>query len=910
MRRLAVWTLGALTCVVLSAAAPARGDVIRLAEVVVEGTPRGLVTIVVAVPAELRDETEITYEVRTSGAMEVLGHLTGKARSDGARARPIVLTLRVPAGADAGKMNAAEVLFRTATGRAYIVPIVLRVPVVRAVKLTGSREMRGLRTGDRLELTYRVTNSGNAPDTLVVEARGPTGWSVRVLRPARMIVPARGRLEFDVRVFVPPATNVGDHQLAVSLFGADGGDALSTVHTTLGVTGRAGQMAGLVLRPSIAAATSSAGSATITSAVLEGPVATGMYLRAQLSPNASRGGITTQGLAAVGAMTSPFAASLTGERWDIAAGHTGLQLSALSGVNLMGQGLSGHLETDRYEARGIVAQPSAGPASDGRLIGAGLWRQTTRGRFGGQLSTLSERGGYSGARELTAIGADYLSPLLGTVRVGGGLAHRTMRDESGVGYTLNASHERPSDRATLSVSHAPGGTAGFARAVDEWQFDGARVLNKRWSLDANASHSRDAGAVFSGMDVTAWSLGNRYALKPDLSLHLRGQSSRFTARAAASSIGDFGAAERRVTGGTEWRRGLVSMSAEGSVGVVMRSAELLGGRVYETSATQRGVRLGAMRAFERWGAVDVNASLESTAKGVGLPGSVLASSARWSGIPIVLAGRQMRLNTEASYQRLGDMQRALVTRATLIVALPLGLDLAMSAERNPFYRDAQGRAGWIAAVRVSAAARVFTPKALGPEGVVFEDRNMNGRHDAGEPGVDGVIVRRGDARATTDQAGRYRLPVQSRGRTRIDQGTLPLGLIAHPLLAADTLERLDLPVLPTGTLTVELDLVADEGGRVPTVDLQAAIVLMRDVSGFEWVGRRTSPTTAVFDGVPSGEYTLHFNFDGLREMLRVDEATRVILAPHEVRTLTVPLRGRAVRIFTPEGSRRSSGSRP
>ena len=170
-------------------------------------------------------------------------------------------------------------------------------------------------------------------------------------------------------------------------------------------------------------------------------------------------------------------------------------------------------------------------------------------------------------------------------------------------------------------------------------------------------------------------------------------------------------------------------------------------------------------------------------------------------------------------------------------------------------------------------------------------------------------MRRGDARATTDQAGRYRLPVQSRGRTRIDQGTLPLGLIAHPLLAADTLERLDLPVLPTGTLTVELDLVADEGGRVPSVDLRAAIVLMRDVSGFEWVGRRTSPTTAVFDGVPSGEYTLHFNFDGLREALRVDEATRVILAPHEVRTLTVPLRGRAVRIFTPEGSRRSSGSR-
>ena len=51
--------------------------------------------------------------------------------------------------------------------------------------------------------------------------------------------------------------------------------------------------------------------------------------------------------------------------------------------------------------------------------------------------------------------------------------------------------------------------------------------------------------------------------------------------------------------------------------------------------------------------------------------------------------------------------------------------------------------------------------ASGPgcdSGVVYEDRNANGRRDDGEPGIAGVHLSDGAQLVTTDSAGRYTLP--------------------------------------------------------------------------------------------------------------------------------------------------------
>lgn len=898
MRRDSRAALCLLAATVLVAARPlAPGGTERLAALVTTGMPRGLVTVVVPVPEEFRGADEVTFEVRASGEMEVLGRRSGYAVTRGAPAKPLVLTLRVPAGADAGVLAAADVHFRS-RDRELIVPVVVRVALVRSISLHGARELRGLRVGDRLTLAYRVVNAGNATDTIVVDTHGPMGWTVRLARPARIVVPARGAIDVGATVVIPGSANVGDHPLSVSVRAINTTDVLSVVHTTLGIAGRSGRTAGVVLKPSVAMASTGGASVLSTGAVLEGPVALDTYLRAQLAPAVAAGGALTQGLSSVGAYATPISATLNGPYWDLAAGNVGLQLADLTGVNVMGQGATARVKRGGTEARAIAARPGAGRGMQGALAGAGYWRETTLGRVGGSVSYLSEQRGYATDRELTAAGLDYSTHALGTVVVSTSVAHRSTSTVSGAGLGATVAHERDGERAVLRATHAPGGTAAFARATDEVQLDYARTISDRWSADVSAMRSDDAGPVFSRMRVTSLSMGHRYLLNEATQVMLRAHGSAFDANTAEGSIGGFGADDRAIAAGGEWRRGTFSVTAEGSYGIVSRSNERFDGGTFTSAAAQRTARVGVSRAFDRWGALDAGASVELTDAGVGIPGEMVSATARWSSVPVNLLGRQARVNTEATYQRLGALQSSLVARSSATIALPGGLDLAMSVERNPFFRDAAGRASWIGAMRLSAATRVYATDALGPEGVVFEDRNRNGKHDEGEPGVGGVIVRRGESRARTNRDGTYRLAAHARGIARLDQASLPLGLISHPLLASDSIERLDLPVLPTATALLDLELVADDGGRLPQVDLEPGIVMLRDATGFEWVGRRTSATRAEFGGIPIGTYTVVFNGARVREPLRADEQV-IELRAGETRIAPVRLRSRAVRVFTP-----------
>jgi hypothetical protein len=877
-------------------------DAVRLPGVTSEGVPRGLVTVVVPIPAELRDEAEITYEVRLSGEIEILGRLRGAARTGGAPARPLILTLRVPALADAGELNAAEVHFRSASGREFVVPLILRVAVVRAVTLLGSREVRNLRAGDRLAMAYRVVNAGNAADSVRITVRGPVGWAARLDRPAIAIVPARSELAFTVSIGIPTAVNVGDHVLSVAVLEPATGDVHASIYTTIGITGRAGPAGGLVVKPTIATAVTSAGSTTFTGLEVSGAVSHDLKLRLNFTPGRGRESLTSQGLSAVGALDVPFSATLSGADWTVAAGNTSVQLSELAGMNVVGRGLTGEKRNDDVEAKALLAlSGSQGGRDDGFLAGAGYWRDTRYGRMGGAASFLAEgRGGLG--RELRAISADYRTPAIGTMVLGASLGHRTGGGTHGAAYGVSATHVRPTERLAFRASHAPGGTAAFARAVDELQFEGSRILTKRWIVDASGQRSWDAAPGASSMAVTSWSIGQRVAATTAIALTTRAQGSGFRADANGGA-GAFGADDRDLGVGVEWRRSLLAFSAEVAQGTVERSTELLSGTLDVSTAAQRRVRFSATRGSERWGVIDGSVSLDQTASGVGIPGEMWMSRARWSELPIRVGTRVVRAESELVFQRLGDLRSSVVWRSGLQAALPGGFDIELSAERNPFFRDRNGRAAWIAALRISASARVYSPRSMGPEGIVWEDRDLDGLRDATEPGVAGVVVRRGDAKATTDLSGRYRLPVDARGTSRIDQASLPIGLIAHPMLANDTIERLDIPVLPTGSVEVDFTPVADDDGRLPTVDLEPTVVILRDAAGFEWVGRRSGATSAKFDGIPVGEYTVAMNLTRLREPLRYEEGVRVTVDPRVPATVKVPLRLRAIRLFTPPRSR-------
>jgi hypothetical protein len=659
------------------------------------------------------------------------------------------------------------------------------------------------------------------------------------------------------------------------------------------------------VKPTVATAVTTAGSTTFTGLEVSGAVAHDLKLRLNVTPGRGRGSLTSQGLSAVGALDAPFAATLSGVDWSVAAGNTSVQLSELAGMNIVGRGLTGEKRNDEVEAKALLALPgSQGGRDDGFLAGAGYWRETRFGRLGGSASLLAE--GRAGlGRELRAVTADYRSPTIGTMVLGATVGHRTGGGTHGAGFGVSATHNRPSERVAFRASHAPGGTAAFARAVDELQFEGTRILAKRWIVDASGQRSWDAARDASSMATSSWSLGQRVVATDAISFTTRVQGSGFRAD-ANGGIGAIGADARDLGAGIEWRRSLLAFSAEVAQGTVERSTELLSGTLDVSRAAQRRVRLSATRGSDEWGVLDGSVSLDQTAPGVGIPGEMWMSRVRWSELPIRVGTRVVRAESEVVLQRLGDLRSSVVWRSGLRAALPGGFDIEFSAERNPFFRDRNGRAAWIAAMRISASTRVYSPRTMGPEGVVWEDRDLDGLRDALEPGVAGVVVRRGDAKATTDLAGRYRLPVDARGTSRIDQASLPMGLIAHPVLANDTLERLDIPVLPTGSVVVDFTPVADDDGRLPTVDLEPTVVILRDASGFEWVGRRSGGSSARFEGIPVGEYTVAFNLTRLREPLRYDEGVKVQVHPRVPATVRVPLRLRSIRIFTPPPSPRGT----
>ncbi|HKS07559.1 MAG TPA: hypothetical protein VJR92_14750, partial [Gemmatimonadaceae bacterium] len=384
----------------------------RTVALVAEAVPRGLVTVVIPVPAELRDAENVSFDVHETGDVEVLGRLHGQATTQGVP-RPLVLTMRVPAGADAGSIDAAAVLFRAADGREYVVPVVIKVTAVRDVMLTGPSEMRGLRNGDRVELAYRLFNAGNAVDTLQVDVIGPLGWSARLTRASLIVIDARRPLPLIVHLSVPPTANVGDHPLTITLRRPTQSDPAATVFTALGITGRAGEISGLVVRSTIASASTSRGQTTFTSAAIDGPVSANAFLRAQVSTDVTGDGLTMQGLGAVGAMSAPISASLYGRRWDVTAGTTGLELSPLTGVSLAGEGASARFSTDMWDFRSIAARPAIGRDAQGELVGAGYWRAQPFGRLGFSASRLSERGSFARGRELTSGGFDYTSKTTG-----------------------------------------------------------------------------------------------------------------------------------------------------------------------------------------------------------------------------------------------------------------------------------------------------------------------------------------------------------------------------------------------------------------------------------------------------------------------------------------------------------------
>src|SRR5690606_26102037 len=175
----------------------------------VAGAPRSLLSFVVPMPTELEPEGDVHFTVERSGAVELLGRMEGTLSGMGTR-RQLLLTLRVPADAQVGLLDIADVTFRTTDGRTLVVPLILRVPAVRALALESPTALTNLRQGDRVELNFVLRNTGNTFERTVIDLTAPNGWPMRSGTRTVVDVAPFETKDVLVRLVVPVGASAGD----------------------------------------------------------------------------------------------------------------------------------------------------------------------------------------------------------------------------------------------------------------------------------------------------------------------------------------------------------------------------------------------------------------------------------------------------------------------------------------------------------------------------------------------------------------------------------------------------------------------------------------------------------------------------------------------------------------------------
>jgi hypothetical protein len=235
-----------------------------------------------------------------------------------------------------------------------------------------------------------------------------------------------------------------------------------------------------------------------------------------------------------------------------------------------------------------------------------------------------------------------------------------------------------------------------------------------------------------------------------------------------------------------------------------------------------------------------------------------------------------------------------MARGGLTVSLPGAVTVRLSVERDPFLHG-YGTKPLIFGVRFQQSLRAPMLRRPATAGYVYRDLNGNRRRDAGEPGVGGVVIRRGAENVTTDARGKYRVAGDLRESIAVDDASLPSGWT--PFVGTSG----DIGLAPTTSAEIRFVVAARSGIAGVDVDLSRARVIARDASGREWAARMTGPFTATFDGLPVGRYNLELDFSGLTEPL-VPRAPVPLLSivPGEHPIIPVILDPRPLRIWRAE----------
>lgn len=882
--------------------------------VVAHGTPRSFQIVSVPVPAVFGDSSVVSFEVMALGTVPLLGARQGVLVPNGAPGRGFSLTVGVPARALAGRRRVAKVRFAAAGMTDVVTPVDIDVAPVRRVDPLVTPALVGGRAGSDVTLHVRLTNLGNAPDTVSVHLQPADTTGIAVLRAMDSESIALGvnmSRELVLRVAVPRSVQPSVVALAIGVRGSDGQErstAEASIEVVSGARGPGGSSP--VLTTALATPLGTArGAPVVASAVgVQGPVGRDLRIDGRWTRVGTSDPIAGAGLTRLGYYDIPPSLALSSSSWRVTGGGSGARLTDLTGGSAWGVGAAGLVDGDRWRGAGMIAAPGFGhrDPTTGVLAGATASHRVGAAWVTGSIAHMLEDQEVF-ERRLDALSVGARLPVALDATVDAEMAERSWAGGNAVGARLEAERRSAHDNATLRLLHAPGGSAAFAPARDELSASMSRVVAPRLLLSASGWWNSDAGVIARGMRSSGWTVQPQLSVSDRTSLSLRMQASDFDMAGAGTTLRT---AEHAVSAVLNTRR--TTLYGSGSFGVGTNARESANTATAMTF-DERLVR-STTEMIGGWtsalGTIELEASAERNLSGTGLTPDRSRVGVRLDRVAVY--PNWSGLYVSGSVQRtgwLGERQRATIGNLALSGELPYGLRATLGVQHNSFFAPSTGR--WTTVLGVERAMVLPQPRRR-RSGVVYEDLNGNGLRDEGEPGFAGAVVRSGPATVATSADGRFRVPAT--GRPVIDGRSLPAGWLPGATSPSSVRRSADLAVVPTSVIEVELVPVASSDGRMPAGDVHAADVMARDAADHLWMARQTPNGVAVFDALPPGDYRLELDLSRLAEPLTTREAlpTFAVQAAPSRRRYSVAVMPRPLKMWRPAPSAppNDSTSRP
>jgi hypothetical protein len=861
------------------------------AAVVVSARPREFTIARVAVPATMPVGEPVAFEIRALGGATIISRVSG-ALPAATDARALLITFGVPARASAGRAPVAEVLFTTRSGLREVVRVEVEIAMVHALRLDLLQQAVGSKPGGQIVLRYRLTNGGNAADTVAVRYDVPHDWKVsEQIDRNGIVVPKGASLERQAVVHVPNSANGGSFSIeihAANLAGVAQADEKLYVEIPSARQGPGSKA--IAIATSISSTTGSAGGGSALMGLSFGGT---LYRDVSIAVDAtSAPALSEQGryrLSSLGQFPQPPNVMFSAGPGRLRIGGVGASFSELTGQGAGGRGVSLGWESPTLSVKSAFAGPRLGfgahaatsldeleapivaGARVSKLLTPGLW-------VTGTVAHLDE-GSTLFSRKLDVVGVGTLMPALFGGALESEVAVRKYSGGSGLGlfseYTRTSARERMQFRAL----YAPGGATAYAGANGSLSGSLSHALSERWQLGTQGWYTRNHGSNGEAAHSMGASLSPQHFLRKDLSVGLDLGGS---AQSLESQGVHFGSKETHASTMLNYALGAgTSLNVASTIARITRGLSFDSLQAGDLSSGRASLVTQISKGTERFGTLVASALMsrdESNTVGLPRQNQLILRLDRF---PIYFPGGSY-LYATGLVQRLGwfgDRPSIATLRGDITAELPLNFSVSFTADRNPQV-SVPGTGPWSTSLRLSRTNYLTVPSFLrygARRGLVFQDLDGNGVQDAGERGMGGVIVRRGDQQVTTEEDGSFKLANTAGQRTerlKIDPRTLPAGWMEKgtPLSEAEGKKVQAIGIIPTSS--VRLHFIANRAdlGVAGALDFTRIVVAARDSLGRSYLAQPVDSTTQLFAALPPGTYQVNVDPSSAGAQLQVSQA--------------------------------------